>query len=622
VTFTVVATGSGTLNYQWRRNLVNLTDGGKISGSTSASLTISNVQQSETGNYSVVITDVNGPTTSADATLAVTTLVAFNETFESGTLSGWGLASNAAAPTATMPTISTAQNHTSGGTHSALVDISTDRMYRNIGAEVAGRGKATFWIYDSTQTRVFTEVRSYSGNGFEQGSLNQLLCIGKYNTTTVPPHEAFDVTKYQGRIVNGPNAGWFNLNGPGAPSRSTGWHKFEIERLADFSTVNWYVDGVLCRTFTGLSSPAWDCVVVGSVGAGSTTGNAWVDDFKVEYYDPPAITTQPTNEIVPAGSSATFDVGASGTVIGIQWRKNGVNLSNGGNISGATSTTLTINNAQAVDAANYNAVVSNGAGPTNSATALLRVSPTITSQPSASTNLPGDTATFSVVAGGQTTLIYRWQRNGVDLTNDFHVFGADTATLELTGVTQDDEANYSVIVSNTAGVATSSAVSLVVLDPPFITIPPTDQSVDVGANVTFTVTVTGTPTLFYQWRFNDTNIAGATASSFSITNVQPADGGGYSVEVSNAVDTVISLEAVLALITPTPEILSPEISGENFTLTWNSLAGKTYRVQYKDNLEDTDWTDLLPDVVATGATASKSDAVGNSQRFYRILALD
>src|SRR6185295_13729629 len=134
------------------------------------------------------------------------------------------------------------------------------------------------------------------------------------------------------------------------------------ERLADFSTVNWYVDGVLCRTFTGLTSPAWDCVVVGSVGAGSTAGDAWVDDFKVEYYDPPTITTSPTNKTVVAGNAATFTTAASGTVNGFQWRKNGVNLSNGGNISGATTATLTINNAQATDVASYDAVASNGAG--------------------------------------------------------------------------------------------------------------------------------------------------------------------------------------------------------------------------------------------------------------------
>jgi hypothetical protein len=253
-TFTIGATGSGPLTYHWRKENVNLVNGGKISGATNTSLTISNVQQTEVGNYSVTVSDANGTTTSASAALAVNTVVAFDETFESGSLSNWTVAISSATTGATSWSISTAQNHTPGGTYSAFVDISTDRMYRNIGARVAGRGKATFWIYDSTQTREFAEVRSYTGGEFtyDNATLNQLLAAGKYSSVTMAG-ETYDGTKYQGRITYGTINGWFNLNGAGAPSRSTGWHKFEIERLADFSTVKWYVDGILCRTFTGLT---------------------------------------------------------------------------------------------------------------------------------------------------------------------------------------------------------------------------------------------------------------------------------------------------------------------------------------------------------------------------------
>jgi hypothetical protein len=219
-------------------------------------------------------------------------------------------------------------------------------------------------------------------------------------------------------------------------------------------------------------------------------------------------------------------------------------------------------------------------------------------------------------------LSFQWRRNGTNLADGFQVFGSATDTLTLTGVTQDDEGTFSVVVSNAAGTATSISVPLVVLDPPVIIDPPADALVNISSNVTFNVTVTGTPPLYYQWRFNDTNIVGATASSYTIPNVQPADGGGYSVEVSNAVDTVISLEAVLLLVTPPPEIFSLNASNGQFTLTWSALGGKTYRVQYKENLADTNWTDLAPDVTATGPTASSSDAIVPTQRFYRVLALD
>jgi hypothetical protein len=54
-------------------------------------------------------------------------------------------------------------------------------------------------------------------------------------------------------------------------------------------------------------------------------------------------------------------------------------------------------------------------------------------------------------------------------------------------------------------------------------------------------------------------------------------------------------------------------------ITWDSVAGRTYHLQYKDSLSDLSWNDLAPDVTATGPTAGKSDAVDNvPQRIYRI----
>ena len=72
-TFTVVAAGSPTPAYQWKRNTTVLTDAGTISGSSSATLTISNVQSGDQGSYTVTVSNSAGtPFTSAAATLTVT----------------------------------------------------------------------------------------------------------------------------------------------------------------------------------------------------------------------------------------------------------------------------------------------------------------------------------------------------------------------------------------------------------------------------------------------------------------------------------------------------------------------------------------------------------------------
>src|ERR1043166_2235412 len=64
-TFSVTATGSVPLAYQWRR------DGLNLSGKTSASLPLVNITTNDAGVYSVVVTNIEGAVTSAPARLTV-----------------------------------------------------------------------------------------------------------------------------------------------------------------------------------------------------------------------------------------------------------------------------------------------------------------------------------------------------------------------------------------------------------------------------------------------------------------------------------------------------------------------------------------------------------------------
>jgi len=73
--FTVVANGTGPLSYQWRRNGSNLSDGAGISGATTATLTLSNVQSAAAGNYDVVVSNASGTISSTIAVLTVNAVV-------------------------------------------------------------------------------------------------------------------------------------------------------------------------------------------------------------------------------------------------------------------------------------------------------------------------------------------------------------------------------------------------------------------------------------------------------------------------------------------------------------------------------------------------------------------
>lgn len=89
---------------------------------------------------------------------------------------------------------------------------------------------------------------------------------------------------------------------------------------------------------------------------------------------PPTILTSPASQTLAVGQTATFSVTASGTPpLAYQWRRSGVPLANGGNLSGATTATLTLTNVTQAHAGQYDVVISGPAGATTSAPAYLTV---------------------------------------------------------------------------------------------------------------------------------------------------------------------------------------------------------------------------------------------------------
>ena len=84
---------------------------------------------------------------------------------------------------------------------------------------------------------------------------------------------------------------------------------------------------------------------------------------------------------------------------------------------------------------------------------------------------------------------------------------------------------------------------------PSIIEPPASQAVAAGRTVNFSVIAVGTLPLSYQWEFNGTNIAGATNTTLTLTNVQLSQAGNYAVLVTNFYGSVLSLNALL-IITP------------------------------------------------------------------------
>jgi hypothetical protein len=171
------------------------------------------------------------------------------------------------------------------------------------------------------------------------------------------------------------------------------------------------------------------------------------------------------------GTKATFHVFADGTgPLAWQWRKNGVNVSDGGDILGVNTPTLTIGSVSATDAGNYDVVVT-GVGTSISAPATLTIVPfqagqipVISAQPQSQTVTPGSNVTFSAVASGTGPFAYRWRKNGMDLTDGAHISGATTWMLSLSNVSPFDPATYDVVITG-ASTVTSDPATLVVSNP-------------------------------------------------------------------------------------------------------------------------------------------------------------
>ena len=128
-----------------------------------------------------------------------------------------------------------------------------------------------------------------------------------------------------------------------------------------------------------------------------------------------SITSQPASRVNVAGTTATFSVIVGGiTSPSYQWQKNGVVMTDGGNVSGSTAATLTLSNVQDADAASYVVVVTNVTGSITSSPAMLTVVE-FTAQPASQAVWAGGNVTFAVGVSSTGPITYQWQFNNTNL---------------------------------------------------------------------------------------------------------------------------------------------------------------------------------------------------------------
>lgn len=356
----------------------------------------------------------------------------------------------------------------------------------------------------------------------------------------------------------------------------------------------------------------------------------------------PVISAQPTDASVPAGSAATLSVSASGADVSYVWQQSSDAGSTWTDIVGATLASYTTPATSPADnGKRYRVTVTaSGISVTSSAVqltvTLAVVAPTLGVQAVAQTVIAPNAASFSVTASG-TAPNYQWQRSTDSGTTWTDIVAATAATYD-TGPTSAgmNGEQYRVVLSNSAGSATSVAALLTVSAAPTvaaISTQPTNQSVVAGNAAAFSVVATGVPTPALQWqRSTDggttwTNIAAAITASYSTgPTALSQDGERYRAVANNGSGSATS-NAALLNVTPAPQ--APAITTQpldqsvtapataSFTAVTSGVPTPTWQWQLSGDGGNT-WANI------NGATATNyttpATSVADSGKRYRVVA--
>jgi alpha-tubulin suppressor-like RCC1 family protein len=192
-------------------------------------------------------------------------------------------------------------------------------------------------------------------------------------------------------------------------------------------------------------------------------------------------------------------------------------------------------NAQVAQGVTANKAIACGFGH-NLAIRSGQVIPLITGEPTNIFCLSNGTAGFSVVVAAIGGLQYQWQFDGDNVP------GATNSSFMITSVESSNEGPYDVVVSSTYGVVTSAVATLTIVRTPQIASSnpaPGPTWINYAETLSVAVNAAGQPEfpLNYSWQLNGTNIAGASSSSYNISNLNSPNDGAYTVTITNAAGT-------------------------------------------------------------------------------------
>ena len=459
VTYTVSATGTGPLNFQWRRNGTNLNNAGRVSGVNTSSLRITSITTSDLGSYDVVISNICGSVTSSSAGLAIfcngawsASTVPALDARDGAALSydpdrGLSVLFGGLTPNPSADTLEwdgaawTTRNPADSPTPRAFAAMAYDPS-RDVTVLFGGQNAdgsvtlgdtweydGTTWsqrtiagsnppagafsmVYDSARARIILWVDNVL---WEYDGSSWALRAGSAITGSVVrrrPALGYDTARSLIVLYGGRDAGnnvvgslyeWNNVFwsfrstavNPGSVADAASAYDPARRRFNLFGgtgtsgplNASWTWDGTTWRSVATVpptrarGASAFDVrrnetVLVGGTGDAART-DTWRFGNTISFAQMPAAAS-----ITPGSTFSTAAL-LNGVPTTLRWRLNGFNVNNGaagaaiggGTVSGATTASLAIADAQLPDAGDYSLLITNICGTLESQPANLAVNP-------------------------------------------------------------------------------------------------------------------------------------------------------------------------------------------------------------------------------------------------------
>jgi hypothetical protein len=585
VTFTVVAGGTPPLSYQWQFA------GTDIAGATGASLTLNNVQITNAGSYSVVVSNTYG-VTNASAVLTVTPSAPFllsqpsNQEMVRGGAVTFTVSARGSDPLSYQWKFKNADIPDATNASLTLSNIQTN----NAGTYCVIVNNASGIITSSNATLVMVPTVIVGWGSVLTSSPNPPL--GLTNVTAISAGDNYSVALKGDRTVYA--WGWDAFSRLNVPAGLTnvsvisagGFHGSALVNAG--TVVDWgdsFFDAAV-NVPAGLSN-------VVDVAAGykfnlglkrDGTVAAWGDNF-----------LNPLN--LPPGLSNIVDIGA-GWYHGLALKKDGTVVAWGYNSSGQTNVPPGLTNVVAIAAGWQHSMALKDDG------SVVVWGGTLAS---GQTNIPpGLTNVVAIAAGARHCLALK-----------------DDGTVIAWGLNTSGQTNVPFWLTNVVAIAGGSSHSLALLNDgsPYITKPLLSRTTSAGSAIILNASVMGSQPLNYQWQFNGTNLAGATNATLTFTNLPVTVAGNYRCLVSNVLGSVITSNATLT-VTRQPLRFDvspncPQITNGSLYLRLLNLAGAG-PVLIEASSDLTTWKPVYVSGPVVGTLEFLDvDAANHPQRFYR-----